>query len=107
VAVAPGDNIEKLIRTIRGQKVILDADLARLYGVQTRSLNQAVKRNRKRFPDDFMFQLSDAEVELLRGSRSQIVILKRGKILNIGHTRSRKTARLWPPTFLTASKRFG
>jgi hypothetical protein len=49
------------IRWIRGQKVLLDSDLAALYGVPTKVLNQAVKRNRKRFPDDFMFQLTRAE----------------------------------------------
>ena len=53
----PGDNIEPLIRTIRGQKVILADDLARLYGVPTKRLNEQVKRNQERFPDDFMFQL--------------------------------------------------
>ena len=56
---------------------MLDKDLADLYGVETRVLNQAVKRNIKRFPDDFMFRLSRAEAEEL--SRSQIVILKRGQ----------------------------
>jgi hypothetical protein len=50
-----------LIVTIRGQKVILDADLARLYGVITKTLNQAVKRNSKRFPEPFMFQLTEKE----------------------------------------------
>lgn len=74
------ENIEGLIHTIRGQKVILDADLARLYGVETRALNQAIKRNRKRFPADFMFQLS---LEEASSSRSQFVILKRGH--NIKH----------------------
>ena len=50
--------IESLIYEIRGQKVMLDRDLAKLYGVETKVLNQAVKRNLKRFPEDFMFQLS-------------------------------------------------
>ena len=59
-----------MIREIRGQKVILDSDLAMLYGVEARSLNQAVARNRKRFPTDFLFQLSADEYENLR---SQIV----------------------------------
>ncbi len=59
-------NIESLIRVIRGQKVILDFDLAMLYGVQTKALNQAVKRNIKRFPDDFMFQLTKEELDSLR-----------------------------------------
>jgi hypothetical protein len=56
------------IFTIRGQRVILDADLARLYGVTTKALNQAVKRNEHRFPDDFLFQLRATEVENLRSS---------------------------------------
>ncbi len=53
--------IEPLILTLRGQKVILDADLAEAYGVQTRRLNEQVKRNADRFPEDFMFQLTEAE----------------------------------------------
>jgi hypothetical protein len=61
---------------ILGQKVILDRDLAELYGVETRTLNQAVKRNADRFPEDFMFQLTKAEWETLR---SQFVILETGR----------------------------
>ncbi|MGA2788192.1 MAG: ORF6N domain-containing protein [Verrucomicrobiota bacterium] len=72
------DKIDSLIRTIRGEKVILDSDLAELYGVETRVLNQAVKRNARRFPKDFMFQLTMAESETVLRSRSQSVILKRG-----------------------------
>ena len=64
------DVIAPVIRTIRGQKIILDSDLARIYGVPTKALNQAVKRNLKRFPDDFLFRLSVAELENLK---SQIV----------------------------------
>lgn len=60
---------------IRGIRVMLDSDLAALYQVETRALNQAVKRNRDRFPADFMFQLNREEVEFLR---SQIVILETG-----------------------------
>ena len=63
-------SIESLIYEIRGQKVMLDRDLARLYGVETKVLNQAVKRNIKRFPEDFMFQLTYDEC-----LRSQIVTL--------------------------------
>ncbi len=74
--IIPQELIEKKIFLIRGQKVMLDRDLAVLYGVETRTLNQAVRRNIKRFPKDFMFQLNQAEVEEL--SRSQFVILKRG-----------------------------
>ena len=69
-------NIESLIRIIRGQQVMLDSDLAMLYGVETKALNQAVKRNSNRFPEDFMFQLTKEEALLLR---SQIVTLKSGR----------------------------
>ena len=62
--------IQRKIYEIRGQKVILDRDLAALYQVETRVLNQAVKRNLERFPEDFMFQLTKEEWEILR---SQIV----------------------------------
>jgi hypothetical protein len=54
----PDQRIDHLIREIRGQKVILDSDLARVYGVPTFRFNEAVKRNRNRFPRDFMFQLT-------------------------------------------------
>jgi hypothetical protein len=60
------DRIDPLIRTIRGHNVILDSDLAALYGVSTKRLNQQVQRNRERFPDDFMFQLTAEEAESLR-----------------------------------------
>lgn len=60
--------IEKMIYVIRGQKVMLDSDLAELYGVETRTFNQAVKRNIERFPIDFMFQLSEDEALLLKDS---------------------------------------
>ena len=55
------DNIESLIKVIRGQQVMLDRDLATLYGVETKRLNEQVKRNTKRFPEDFMFQLTKDE----------------------------------------------
>jgi len=60
------EHIERAIRLIRGEKVILDADLATLYGVETRVLVQAVKRNLERFPPDFMFQLTTQEFTVLR-----------------------------------------
>lgn len=66
------EKIEKAIYVIRGEKVMLDRDLANLYGVSTAALNQAMRRNRERFPEDFMFQLTAAEVAEL--NRSQIVI---------------------------------
>jgi len=85
----PAERIEQLILFIRGEKVILDASLAELYGVETGALNRAVKRNGSRFPEDFMFQLTPEEVESLRchfgiskhdhALRSQIVISKKGR----------------------------
>ena len=72
------NNVESLIRVIRGQQVMLDRDLAELYGVETKVLNQAVKRNLGRFPDDFRFQLTKEEC-----SRSQIVTLNEGRGSNI------------------------
>ena len=68
--------IERRIYLIRGQKVMIDVDLAELYGVPTHRLNEQVKRNRKRFPEDFMFQLTKVEAEALR---SQIAISKIGR----------------------------
>lgn len=62
----PLDRIERLILSVRGQKVMLDADLAELYGVETRALVQAVKRNSERFPGDFLFQLDAEEFANLR-----------------------------------------
>ena len=92
--IIPAARIGQSIHFLRGQKVMLDFDLAALYDVATKVLNQAVKRNRERFPDDFMFRLTAAESERLliqteiskregehqtNRSRSQIVTLKRGK----------------------------
>jgi len=68
--------IESLILTVRGQKVILDRDLAALYGVPTSRFNEAVKRNRKRFPSDFMFQLTADEFAVLT---SQFAMSKPGR----------------------------
>ena len=68
-SLLPG-SLEPLILVVRNQRVILDADLARLYGVTTKAFNQAVKRNADRFPEDFAFQPTEAELKILR---SQIV----------------------------------
>jgi len=64
--MSAGTSLEPLIFTIRGHRVILDADLARLYGVTTKRLNEATKRNRQRFPDDFAFQITLSELAALR-----------------------------------------
>jgi len=72
-SLVPQEVIQSKILHLRGQKVMLDRDLAVLYGVETRALNQAVRRNISRFPDDFMFQLTKDEAKFLR---SQFVTLK-------------------------------
>lgn len=64
--IVPTDSVESRILTLRGQKVILDSDLAAIYGVETKALNRAAKRNAKRFPSDFVFQLTSEEAESLR-----------------------------------------
>ncbi len=74
--IIPIERIESSIYVMRGQKIMLDADLAELYQVETKVLVQAVQRNRKRFPDDFMFQLDEAENHSLR---SQIVTSNEGR----------------------------
>jgi hypothetical protein len=77
--LVPGERIERAIVVLRGHKVMLDDALAELYGVPVKVLNQAVKRNIERFPDDFMFQLTTDEAERLR---SQSVTLKVGRGLH-------------------------
>lgn len=77
----PGAAIEPLILTIRNTRIILSPDLATIYGVATKVLNQAVKRNRDRFPEDFAFRLTRKETVRLERSRSQFVTLKRGENL--------------------------
>jgi hypothetical protein len=74
-------DVGSLIITIRNQKVIIDRDLAEIYGVETRRLNEQVKRNPDRFPEDFMFQLTKEEADVWVRSRSQFAILKRGKTI--------------------------
>jgi len=73
--IIPASRVAQAIRILRGKNVLLDSDLALLYGVETRVLNQAVKRNADRFPSDFMFQLNDEEMEQL--SQSAIPLRER------------------------------
>jgi len=77
LAIIPIERIQSQIFYIRGQKVMFDRDLAELYQVETRALNQAVRRNPKRFPDEFMFQLNKREFE---NWRSQIVTSNKDKM---------------------------
>src|SRR2546421_713159 len=79
VALATIEPVEPAIRVIRGQRVILDSDLAKIYGVTTKRLNEQVKRNLQRFPEDFMFLLTVGETRVLQDSRSQSVILRQSQ----------------------------
>ena len=92
----PAKPIESLILTVRGQKVILDADLAELYGVPTKVLNQAIKRNADRFPEDFLWRLSEEEWSEVamrsqiatgspasKGMRSQIVTASKRNVRHL------------------------
>ncbi len=76
----PSERIERCILLMRGQKVMLDTDLAELYGVSVKRLNEQVRRSVRRFPSDFMFQLSREEYEVLR-SQSATLNRGRGRIL--------------------------
>ncbi len=78
--IVPIQQVENLIYLLRGQKAMLDSDLAALYGVPTKVLNQAVRRNLDRFPEDFMFQLSVEELQQMM--RSQIVTTSDQKLKN-------------------------
>jgi ORF6N domain len=95
----PSQGIDNLIREIRGQKVILDSDLARVYGVSTKAFNQAVKRNLTRFPQDFMFRLTGEEVDQV--SRSQFVTASSAttRIRSQSVTASKRNVRYLPYAF--------
>lgn len=75
--LATVEHVESNIFVIRGQRVMLDRDLAEIYQVETRVLKQAVRRNRHRFPEDFLFELNDSEIANLESSRSQTVTLNK------------------------------
>src|SRR6516165_8175039 len=86
-SLIPTEQIDEMIRTIRGTRVMLDRDLAKIYGVPTFRFNEAIKRNRHRFPEDFMFQLTREEFNSLksqiamsgRQNSSQIAMSKTGR----------------------------
>jgi hypothetical protein len=95
-----GKPVESLILTVRDQKVILDSELAKLYGTTTKALNQAVKRNIDRFPIDFMFNLSAEEWREVLGNRSQIVTgSDKHRIHGFVRTPSPSMAQSWPHRF--------
>ena len=77
--------IESVIHTLRGERVILDADLAKIYGVETKVFNQAVKRNLGKFPADFMFRLTRKEATNLQRARHQEDVILRSQIVTLRH----------------------
>lgn len=79
--LAPAELIESRIFVLRSQRVIIDSDLAALYGVPTKRLNEQIRRNTRRFPEDFCFQLTADEISTRLRSRSQTATLKRGQNL--------------------------
>jgi hypothetical protein len=85
-ALIPQASIERRILSIRGHKVMLDADLADIYGVSTKRLNEQVKRNRKRFPEDFMFQLTKKEKEKVVANCDHLKKLKFSPVLPYAFT---------------------
>ena len=98
VQLVGAERVERSIALIRGQRVLLDGDLAELYGVSTKVLNQAVKRNQHRFPPDFMFQLTETEASAMRSqivTTSAMVEPKRSQIA----TASRRNVRYLPYAF--------
>lgn len=100
-SIQPLENIENLIHVIRGKQVMLDVDLARLYGVETKRLNEQVKRNIERFPEDFMFQLTREEAE---SSRSQFATLNEDSELSRSQfARTSKNATNMSSQFVTTS----
>jgi hypothetical protein len=98
-ALIPEGQIEQSILIIRGQKVIMDSDLARLYGVTTKALNQAVKRNVERFPDDFAFRLSPEEAADLLRIRKMSVIKKVNRSHSVTGSQKHRDPRNLPYAF--------
>lgn len=79
------ETLDGLIHTIRGERVIIDADLARLYGVETKALKQAVRRNRAKFPPDFLLELTNAEAVAIQRVRNQEATILRSQIVTLKH----------------------
>jgi hypothetical protein len=102
------EQIEQAILLIRGQRVMLDRDLAALYGVETKNLNKAVRRDLDRFPADIMFQLTLDEAQACAASRFQFGTLKRGQNFNIKTTslpyRMKRSMRTSPKPVVLACK---
>jgi len=97
-SLIPIEQIDGMIRTIRGTRVILDSDLAKIYGVPTFRFNEAIKRNRHRFPPDFTFQLTRAEFDSLK---SQIAMSKRKNSSQIAMSKTGRGGRRTLPYAFT------
>ena len=97
-SLIPIEQIDGMIRTVRGSRVILDSDLAKIYGVPTFRINEAIKRNRHRFPPDFMFQLTREEFNSLK---SQIAMSKRQKSSQIAMSKTGRGGRRTLPYAFT------
>jgi hypothetical protein len=97
-SLVPIEQIDGMIRTVRGSRVILDSDLAKIYGVPTFRFNEAIKRNRHRFPPDFMFQLKREEFNSLK---SQIAMSKRQKSSQIAMSKTGRGGRRTLPYAFT------
>jgi len=97
-SLIPNERIVQSIFVVRGQKVMIDNDLSILYGVETKVLNQSVKRNTDRFPEDFMFRLTNEEADSLR---SQIVTLKNQPLYPQSNTPKRGAHRKYQPYVFT------
>ena len=93
------EDIDSMIREIRGVRVILDSDLARIYGAATKAFNQAVRRNLSRFPQDFIFRLSKEETEAVQVSRSQTVTGSSSAMRSQNVTASKRNVRYLPYAF--------
>ena len=95
------ETLEPLIVRVRGQRVILDADLARVYGVTTKRLNEAFKRNQERFPQDFSFRLTPAEFAGLKMLQPHDFIEKNGNWSQIATSSSKHRATVYSPMAFT------
>jgi hypothetical protein len=103
--IVPIERITHSILIVRGQRVLLDSELAALYDVTTKALNQAVKRNAERFPEDFMFRLSPTEADALNRSQS-VTGSQKHRDPRFRRSPSPNTAPSWPPPSSTVRERW-
>ena len=97
--LTPVERIQRSILVLRGQRVLLDADLARLYGVPTKRLNEQVKRNPRKFPEDFVFQLTQDEAEAVRHARARDEIASGNRSHNATGSQKHRDPRFLPYAF--------